>query len=208
MKVELISLTPAAARVIEEAGRTCYMSFENMGPGSAGEFIRRIIRAGHLSVLEHASAGFRLSGVSRSCTHQLVRHRLCSFSQRSQRYVSEKGFKYVEPGSVSVSSEASGLYRKTMERISEAYSELVKMGIPREEARYLLPNGCRTEIVLTANFRQLRHMIELRGGPRAQREIREVFIEILRILREKVPECFCDFSIDEEEKVIRRKGDE
>ena len=205
MKVELLAVTPDAERVVEEAGRTCYMSFDRMREGSEGVFIKNLLRAGHLSVLEHASATFRVSGASRAFTHQLVRHRMCSFSQQSQRYVSEKGFRYTVPPSIESGSDSMDVYRDAMNYLAGAYGKLLEMGIRKEDARYVLPNACRSEIVFTANFRQLRHMIGLRGEKKAQWEIREVFIEILKCLKSAAPACFYDFNIDETERVIKIK---
>jgi len=100
MKVELLFITPEPERLIEAAGRTSYLSFSKQGKDTEKAFIRALIKRGHLSVLEHACATFRFSGVSRAFTHQLVRHRLCSFTQQSQRYVDESNFNYIEPLSI------------------------------------------------------------------------------------------------------------
>src|SRR5512136_1378967 len=100
LKVELLAITPGAERLIEEAGRTAYLSFAKKGEGSEKRFIRMLLKNRHYSVLEHATATFRITGVSRAMTHQLVRHRLCSFTQQSQRYVNELDFGFVEPASV------------------------------------------------------------------------------------------------------------
>ncbi|MCK4255441.1 FAD-dependent thymidylate synthase, partial [candidate division WOR-3 bacterium] len=100
MKVELLSITPDAEKLIEKAGRTSHLSFEKQGKDTEKKFIKMIIKLGHESVLEHAYATFRISGVSRALTHQLVRHRLCSYTQQSQRYVSESNFNYIEPESI------------------------------------------------------------------------------------------------------------
>ena len=100
MEISLLAITPNSQKIIEEAGRTCYLSFDKMGADSSEDFIRKIVRAGHESVLEHASATFRIKGCSRAMTHQLVRHRIMSFSQQSQRYVDEDAFDYVIPESL------------------------------------------------------------------------------------------------------------
>ena len=198
MHVELIALTPDCEKVIERAGRTCYKSGSRIGPGSEAEFIRMVIKNGHQSVLEHPYATFRITGVSRSFTHQLVRHRLCAFSQRSQRYVDEQNFKYVEPRSIAELPEAHNRFEKFMAEAKEAYGTLQEMGIKNEDARFLLPNAVQSEIVLSANFRELRHIFCLRCHKKAQWEIRNVAMQMLRIMKEQAPSVFADFVIDEQ----------
>src|SRR5512136_2073008 len=121
LKVELLAITPGAERLIEEAGRTAYLSFAKKGEGSEKRFIRMLLKNRHYSVLEHASATFRITGASRAMTHQLVRHRLCSFTQQSQRYVNEKDFQYVVPESIRKSPEAHALFTAQMESARKAY---------------------------------------------------------------------------------------
>ncbi|MBI5375765.1 MAG: FAD-dependent thymidylate synthase [Candidatus Schekmanbacteria bacterium] len=193
-EVELISITADAEKVIEDAGRTCYLSFEKSGDATAGKFIRMLIKSGHHSVLEHAYATFRIRGGSRAFTHQLVRHRLCAFSQQSQRYVSEKQFDYVEPPSISSNPEAHRLFLDAMESAQSAYRELQKLGIKNEDARFVLPNAVKSEIVVSADFREWRHILELRLKPDAQWEIKDICREILRILKEKAPSVFEDMN--------------
>ncbi|MCX7857371.1 MAG: FAD-dependent thymidylate synthase, partial [Deltaproteobacteria bacterium] len=156
------------------------------------EFVRMIRRSGHHSVLEHAYATFRISGVSRACSHQLVRHRLCSFTQKSQRYVDEKDFSYVIPPSVKNNDEAKRIFEQLIENVKIAYSKLKELGIKNEDARYILPNATETEIVLTANFRELRHIISLRKDRSAQWEIRTLAEKMLEILKEYAPSVFED----------------
>jgi len=204
MEVELISITPDAERLIERAGRTSHLSFGREGKDSEKKFIKMLIRLGHHSVLEHACATFRVSGVSRALTHQLVRHRLCSYTQQSQRYVSESNFDYVEPQSMKKNNETHHLFKEFMERAKRTYCRLQELGIKNEDARFVLPTAVCTEIVITANFREWRHIIELRGAPGAQWEIREMAVRILRVLKESVPTVFFDFEIDEKEKVVRQ----
>ena len=195
MKVELIYITPNAEKVIEKAGRTSYQSFNRIGEGSEKKFIRMIINLGHLSVIEHAVASFRISDVSRSLTHQLVRHRLASFTQKSQRYVDERNFTFVEPPKVEENPEAHEIYVNFMKTVRETYKKLREFKIPKEDARFVLPNATTTEIVITANLREWRHIVELRGSEHAQREIRRMTIEILRILKREAPTVFEDFVI-------------
>ena len=198
MTVELIAITPNAEAVIEKAARTCYCSTQRAQPTSENNLIYRIIKNGHHSVLEHASATFRIIGVSRSFTHQLVRHRLCAFSQRSQRYVNEKSFAFVEPESIREKSEAHRLFEEFMADAKNAYCKLQELGIKNEDARFVLPNAVQSEIVLSANFRELRHIFCVRCNRHTQWEIREVALQMLRIMKKEAPSVFGDFVIDEE----------
>ncbi len=194
MKIEILSITPNAEKIIEEAGRTCYKSSDRINPASSGSFIKKLVRAGHLSVLEHAVVTFRVKEVSRALTHQLIRHRLCSFSQQSQRYVSSQDFSYVLPPKIESNEETKKIFTEYMNGLKEGYNNLIKSGIPKEDARYLLPNSCCTEIVFSCNFRQLRHIIKQRVSPKAQWEIRALFIEILQIILQIAPNCFFDLE--------------
>lgn len=198
MKVELIYITPNCEKVIEKAGRVSHESFDKETPDSHIKFIRMLIKLGHTSVLEHAVASFRISGVSRSMTHQLVRHRIASFTQKSQRYVDESNFDYVIPDTIRENEKAFDIYKKFMDICKDTYIKLKELGIPKEDARFVLPNATKTEIVLTANFRELRHMISLRGSKDAQWEIRRVFMEILKILKREAPTVFEDFLIEKD----------
>ncbi len=187
-----MAITDGAERVIEESGRTCYLSFEKMNADSAKRFIRMIVKSGHHSVLEHASATFRITGGSRSFTHQLVRHRMASFSQQSQRYVSEERFNIITPPSIRQNEEALALYNDCMEQCRQTYKKLKELEIRKEDARFVLPNAVESEIVVTANFREWRHIISLRGDKSAQWEIREICRMILEKLAEKAPTVFED----------------
>jgi thymidylate synthase (FAD) len=176
MKVELLSITRNCDKLIEQAGRTCYQSEDKITDTSSEAFIARIIKSGHESVLEHASATFRISGVSRALTHQLVRHRLCSFSQQSQRYVNESDFAYVIPPSIAEENEQE--YKDDMATIQAMYNRW-RRRVKKEDARYVLPNACCSEIVVSANFRQWRHFLKLRWSKHAQWEIYGLAQEIL-----------------------------
>ena len=202
-KVELLSITPNAEKLIEAAGRTSYLSFPKQRENSEKTFIRMLIKNQHLSVLEHAYATFRISGVSRAFTHQLVRHRLCSFIQQSQRYVDESNFNYIEPDSIKENPEAHSIFIDLMDRAKEAYIKLHKLGARKEDARYVLPNATGSQIVMSANFREWRHIIGLRGKPQSQWEIRRAAIEILRILKNHAPTVFGDFEVDEEKEIVK-----
>jgi thymidylate synthase (FAD) len=195
--IELIAITPDAQELIEQAGRTCYLSFERMTDSTASSFIRNTLKREHLSILEHASASFRISGVSRAFTHQLVRHRIASFSQQSQRYVNEDNFDYILPPSIEENPEALQLYREYMDHTKDLYAQLRKMSILKEDARFILPNAINTEIVFSANFRELRHFFELRTEKHAQWEIRRAAVIMLKIMKEKAPDVFADFVINE-----------
>jgi thymidylate synthase (FAD) len=205
MKVELLFITPNAEKLIETAGRTSYLSLNKQGKDTEKDFIRMLIKNGHFSVLEHAYATFRISGVSRSFTHQLVRHRLCSYTQQSQRYVDESMFNYIEPDSIKNNSKAHSLFIKFIEEAKRVYLKLQKLGIKNEDARFVLPNAVESQIVVTANLREWRHIIKLRGSPDAQWEIRNVAIEMLKILKKHAPTVFEDFEIDKESSTIKRK---
>lgn len=206
MKVELLFITPDAEKLIETAGRTSYLSFGKQGKDTEKAFIRMLIKRGHLSVLEHAYATFRISGVSRAFTHQLVRHRLCSFIQQSQRYVDESNFNFIEPQSIKNNPEAHSIFTESMDNARKTYVELQKLGIKNEDARFVLPNAAESQIVVTANLREWRHIVELRGEPDAQWEIRRAAIEILKILKKHAPTVFGDFEIGEKNNVIKRTG--
>ena len=188
MKVELIAITPNPELVIEAAGRTCYLT--EMGDTAA--FIRKVIERGHESVLEHASATFRIEGGSRSFTHQLVRHRVASFSQQSQRYVKEDDFNYVVPPSISENTEALMEFRQCMNACRESYRRLRAMNILKEDARFVLPNALESEIVFSANFREFRHLFELRLDSHAQWEIRRICVAMATILKAHAPNVFAD----------------
>lgn len=202
--VELMTITPNAQDVIERACRTCYLSFHRYNPpASTEELIKKIIRKGHHSVLEHAFATFRVKGGSRVFTHELVRHRLLSPSQESQRYVQygkTKAYEYVIPPSIQDSA-----FKKQFEQLSaeaaNLYAEMVAAGLPKEDARYILPNATVSEIVISANFREWRHICEVRCQERAHWEIRLICLGILKILKREAPIVFWDFVIDDEKKI-------
>jgi thymidylate synthase (FAD) len=252
MQVELIAITPDAEKVIESAGRTCYLSFDKatdkaivrgerdgktrlfraedipelaalregdvfrtaegdwmaarIWRDSAEKFVEMILKSGHHSVLEHASATFRIRGASRACTHQLVRHRLTSVSQQSQRYVNEEDFGYIEPPAVQANPEAHELFVDILEKARDAYQRLQEIGIQNEDARFVLPNAVESEIVVTANFREWRLILLLRGSRGAQWEIARVMAEILKILKSRAPSAFKDLEWSPQNKQITPAG--
>ncbi len=192
LSVELIAVTASAEKVIEQAGRTCYLSFDRIDEDSDKSFIQRLITMGHESPLEHAYATFRISNCSRAMTHQLVRHRLLAVSQQSQRYVSEDGFSYVVPDSIDPKHIDD--FHNDMKTIQQMYAKWRSRGLRKEDARFVLPNACTSEIVISANFREYRHIFKLRMSTKAQWEIRKACGEMLRILKDHAPSCFVDFE--------------
>ena len=206
MQVELLSITPNTEKLIEQAGRTAYQSFDKQKEGSEKEFIKMLIKKGHLSVLEHVYATFRIKGVSRALTHQLIRHRLCSFTQKSQRWVSESAFNYITPDSIKTNERAKEVYDFFMSLAKDTYNALIEIGIPKEDARFVLPNATETEIVVTANLREWRHIVLLRGSKSAQWEIRRLAIKILEILKQYVPTVFMDLKINKEKEIVEQVG--
>ncbi len=201
MKIELLAITPNAEEVIEFAGRICYRSEGKRGPGTAAKLIGKLIAMGHESPLEHASATFHISGCSRAMTHQLVRHRLMSVSQESQRYVDEKSFAYVAPPSIPDGKKEE--FERDMETLREMYVKWKAQGLKNEDARFVLPNACTSEIVVSANLREFRHIFQVRCSPQAQWEIREACAAMLRELHRRVPSVFQDLMSLLENKKCR-----
>jgi len=193
MKVELIAVTRylrgdgTPEELLEHAGRVCYRS---EGRGEPGEFIQKRIREGHESIIEHASLTFEISGISRVCSHQLVRHRLASYSQESQRYVDLSDPEFVVPPSIAEKPVAMKVWDGLVSQMKEAYRELRRLGIRKEDARFLLPNATATRIVVTMNFRELLHVFKLRISPQAQWEIRDVCVRMLELAYPIAPNVF------------------
>jgi len=196
LDVKLIAITRylegngTPEELIEAAGRSCYRSEPK---GKPGDFVRRRLAEGHESIIEHASATFDITGISRACSHQLVRHRIASYSQESQRYVDMSQPEFVVPPSVEGSPEAQAAFTRFCDSVAAAYGELRELGIRKEDARFLLPNATATRIIVTMNFRSWRHFIEMRLlDPGAQWEIREVARRVLDVLHEQAPSVFGD----------------
>jgi len=159
-----------------------------------GKYIRNLIDMGHLSVFEHASISFLIENVSRTMSHQHVRHRIGhAITQMSQRYVNEKDCDVIVPDSIQTSQIASILYDKISKLSKYAYIDLIGAGIPKEDARFILPQGTATKLVSTFNFRALMHYLDLRLKKDAQWEIREVATKMLNIVKEIAPNCFYKF---------------
>jgi len=172
---------------------------------SSEKFVQNLVQKGHFSVLEHASATFRISGVSRAFTHQMVRHRMASFTQQSQRYVSEETFRSVEPPAIQENPEGHELFVDFMERARDVYYRLQEAGIRKEDARFVLPNAVESEIVISANLREWRHIIEVRGEAKAQWEIRTAVGTIFRVLKSRIPSAFFDMDWNEEKGILVKR---
>jgi thymidylate synthase (FAD) len=196
----------------EFAGRACYQSWHKPNPSTATNagYLRHILEVGHLSVLEHGSVTFYLTGISRSLTHELIRHRHFSYSQLSQRYVPERDAAMVEPEVIAADPELHKKFVAATEASVQAYTELLE-GLEqrfadvqhatlrrkqaRQAARAVLPNATETRIVVTGNYRAWRHFIAMRATEHADVEIRELAVECLRQLQGVAPNVFADFTI-------------
>lgn len=184
MIVELIAHTTDPLALCEEAAAMCTQSDK---PAQA---LRGAIRSGHESVLEHASFTFRIEGISRITLAQLTRHRIASFSVLSQRYVGQSQQGCVIPSSIASDKLRSEDYKKLVEVMGKIYDAMLEVGIPKEDARYILPQGTTTNLIMTMNARELGHFFSLRCCNRAQWEIREMADQMLRILVAQWPELF------------------
>lgn len=169
MQVTLIQATENPIETIAKIASICYDS----NPKSPLGLVKHLYKNGHHSVFEHIYFTFKIEGISRACSHQLVRHRHCSFTQRSQRYCSEEGFSMVLPDTIENIDEKQG-FDKLIWQIDASYDELRALGVPNEDARYILPNACATSLYLSCNLRELIHIANERLCTRAQWEIREL----------------------------------
>jgi thymidylate synthase (FAD) len=199
MDVRLLYHTPEPERAIAAAARLCYAPvgaaelLEHMTDDAVRRVLKTVITSGHTSTLEHASYTFAIDGVSRALTHQLVRHRLASFNQQSQRYVTYTDEPtFIVPPSVAADPAARDVFDDACVAAFDSYRALLDAGVPAEDARYLLPNAMETKIVVTMNVRELLHFFELRCCRRAQWEIRELALEMLRLAEETAPYVFMD----------------
>ena len=202
--------------LVEFAGRACYQSWSKPNPRTATNagYLRHIIDVGHFSVLEHASVSFYITGISRSCTHELIRHRHFSYSQLSQRYVPEQDSQVVVPPGIEDDAELREIFFAAADAGRAAYAELLarleakfmadepgeRLGAlrrkqARQAARAVLPNATETRIVVTGNYRAWRHFIAMRASEQADVEIRRLAIECLRQLVAVAPQAFTDFEI-------------
>ncbi len=199
MNVELLYHTENPERAVATAARICYANvgatelMDTMSDEQVRHVLRTIMQSGHYSTLEHASYTFAIDGVSRALTHQLVRHRLASFNQQSQRYVKfDEEPQVVVPSSISSNPELLEIFENAIHTSYEAYAELAKAGVPAEDARYVLPNACESKIVVTMNIRELLHFFELRCCNRAQWEIRAMANKMLELVKPTAPYIFMD----------------
>ena len=176
-----------ALRIVENATRVCYKSEDKIKEGSAEKLIRGIIKAKHFGCIEHVSLTVKFI-CDRACSHQLVRHRLMSFNQKSQRYCKEDNLEVIKPEGL----ENTSLWLESCRQAENAYAEMIRRGEKPEVARGVLPNSTATEIYATANLREWRHFFELRCHRTAQRDIRMLALELLCQMFEKYPVFFED----------------
>jgi thymidylate synthase (FAD) len=201
----------AGEHLTEVAGRVCYMSFAKPRPGGNETYLKHILEVGHGSVLEHAVWNLLFTGVSRSLTHELIRHRAgFGYSQLSQRYVDESIAEYVEPDEIAADEELHRIWLQSVTQSHQAYIQLaeklqqrlqtepdrtLRRKLARQAARSVLPNATETKIFVTANSRALRHFIELRGSRHAEVEIRKLAVKVLQILQKEAPHIFSDYQL-------------
>jgi thymidylate synthase (FAD) len=202
-------------RIAEFAGRLCYMSQHNPAGRTTAEYLRNILRQGHGSVFEHSQYVLLIEGISRSCSHELVRHRAgFGYSQLSQRYVDESHAAFVMPPAIQGDPALEAAWLAQVEAAQAAYVQAVeglmaryawvedrvhRRKLAREAARSVLPNATEVKIVVSANVRAWRTMLELRLGEGAELEIRRLAVAVLRVLQQEAPAFFCDFEIYEAE---------
>ena len=213
-QVRLISKPENMLKTIYTACRTCYSAdsplniydcYSAQDEEKMLKLISRVVSSGHYSTIEHIQVSFAISNISRACSHQLVRHRHMSFSQKSQRYVKEKGqFDYLTPNTIEKNEELNKKFDEFMAKVSEFYLELTEAGIPAEDARAVLPNAASTSMVASLNLREMIHLANLRLCTRAQYEIRTLVRKMCEALLAEepwlkpylVPKCerlgFCD----------------
>jgi thymidylate synthase (FAD) len=211
LRVEWKGEATDGERVAEYAGRLCYMSQHNPAGRTTAEYLQNILRQGHGSVFEHAVYVLLVEGISRSCSHELVRHRAgFGYSQLSQRYVDESNSDYVEPDVIAADPELHAVWCESVNAARAAYDRLVagleqryasepdrtlRRKLARQAARSVLPNATETKIFVTGNARALRHFIELRGSEHADVEIRKAAVQILGIMQKEAPSLFGDYTL-------------
>ena len=179
---------------VEAAGRTCYKSEDRITPGSAEKFVRQIIKSGHESVLEHEKVSVRVV-CDRGVSHEIVRHRLASYSQESTRYCDYKGgMAVIEMGGL-LAPEAEAVWLEAMDAAEKAYARMRAMGVSPQLARSVLPNSLKTEIVMTMNLREWRHFFRLRTAKAAHPQMREVAGMAFELLKGVLPVVFEDIEV-------------
>lgn len=197
MEVNIIGHTPDPELTVAAAARLCYSPdqvnelLDGLTLTKARRLINQLRQMGHLSPFEHASFTFGIAGVSRSLSHQLVRHRIASYSQQSQRYVAFSELAVVTPPTIAAIPEAQEQFSAVMAAIGDTYRELLTL-VPAEDARYVLPNASQTNLVMTMNARSLRNFFTLRCCTRAQWEIRELAWRMLDLVQQVAPTLFAD----------------
>jgi thymidylate synthase (FAD) len=198
MQVDIIGATNwtegdgSPETLLEQAGRACYRSEPK---GDPGKFLSARIKEGHESIIEHASVTFDIRGISRACSHQLVRHRIASYSQESQRYVNMLEPEFVIPPSIAENPQAMAVWDALMNQVAETYQRLRDLGARKEDARFVLPNATATRVIVTMNFRTLRHFFSVRCQGAAQWEIRALALEMLRQVHALAPSVFADLYV-------------
>ena len=184
---------------IERCARVCYKSEDRINDGSAEKFVGMILKSGHESVLEHEKITVRFV-CDRGVTHEIVRHRIASYSQESTRYCNYSKDKFggeitfIRPCFWAEDDEKFAVWKETMQSIEDSYVKLISLGAKPEEARSILPNSVKTEIMVTMNLREWRHFFKLRTAERAHPQIREVAIPLLNELKGLVPVIFDDIN--------------
>jgi thymidylate synthase (FAD) len=195
MKVTLLAHTPEPEKIVAAAARLCYSPdgvdtlLENLTEEKTVSFLDKLVEMGHLSPIEHVTFTFAVEGVSRALSHQMVRHRIGSYSQKSQRYVSEDAFEYIIPPSIAENKEAREIFTEQMEKNRVAYQNLRQI-VHQEDARYVLPNACETKFVFTMNARSLHNFFKLRCCNRAQWEIRALAEAVYKEVKKVAPTLF------------------
>lgn len=200
MKVKLINYTKNLEKIIAQSARLCYSASgieeldEKLTDESIIKLIKKIIKLGHYSVLEHATFTFAIEGISRVTSHQLVRHRIASFSQQSQRYVkiNKEGFPYIIPKSIAKDDKLNKIFTEATKELDRIYNLFLDYNIAQEDARYILPQAVETKMIITVNARELLHIFRLRCCNRAQWEIRELANIMLKEVKIIAPNIFED----------------
>lgn len=186
-------------RNIELCGRVCYKSEDRITDGSAEKFVGMILKSGHESVLEHEKITVRFI-CDRGVTHEIVRHRIASYSQESTRYCNYSKDRFgneitfIRPFFWAEDEEKYAVWKSTMQEIENAYAKLISLGAKPEEARSILPNSVKTELVVTMNLREWRHFFRLRTSERAHPQMREVALPLLSELKKLIPVIFDDIN--------------
>lgn len=196
MNVKLLEHTPDPERTIAAAGRLCYAPvgadelFDEMTGEEVTKLVRFLVKSGHHSAVEHAVFTFAIDGISRACSHQLVRHRMASYNQQSQRYVTYDNLNFITPPAVAENPAAAEAFDRLNKTALDTYRDLLDKGVAAEDARYVLPNAAETKIVVTMNARELLHFFSLRCCNRAQWEIRDLAIAMLDLVRGLAPTVY------------------